>query len=120
MTEANIETETIFRVLFAMAWSDGELAEEERMFLKQLYERVDTDFDAGDWFRSPPEAPDWNRLRADADTREALMLQAMHVAAADKKVRVEENWLLDRLRAHLGLSEQRFHALQLQVEKQRS
>lgn len=118
--DANIEMETVFRVLFAVAWSDGELADEERYFLKELYERVDTDFDAGEWFRSPPEAPDWNRLRADADTREAVMRQAMHVAAADKEVRVEENWLLDRLRGHLGLSEEQFHALQLQVEKQRS
>ncbi|MGM0557894.1 MAG: TerB family tellurite resistance protein [Myxococcota bacterium] len=120
MTPNNLETETIFRVLFAIAWTDGELAEQERMFLKELYERVETDFDAGPWFEKPPQAPDWNRLRADAETKEALLRQAMHVAAADQRVTIEENWLLDRLRAHLGLSEDRFHELQLEVEQQRA
>jgi tellurite resistance protein len=119
-TPNNFDTETIFRVLFAVAWSDGELAEQEQVFLKGLYERVETDFDAGSWFRKPPEAPEWNRFRADRGTREALLRQAMHLAAADETVSFEENWLLDRLRANLNIKKDRFHELQKEVEEQRA
>lgn len=119
-TPRNFDPETILRVLFCVAWSDGEIAEKERVFLKGLYERLDTEVDAGGWFDHPPEAPDWNQFRAERHTREALLRQAMHMAAADETVTYEENWLLDRLRAHLNIKQARFHELQKEVEEQRA
>ena len=88
--------------------------------LKEIYERVEVGRDVSKWFDSPPETPKWNQLRADDDTSEALLRQAMHVAAVDDTVRFEENWLMDRLRGQLGISDARFHDIQQEVEQQRA
>ena len=117
MSSTNIDSRTLLQVLFAVAWTDGEFAESERNFLKALYERFDVGEEVAEWFDRPPETPDWNRLQADEEAAEAVLRQVMVVAAADQNIAYEESWLMDTLRARLGVSEPDFHAIQREVEK---
>ena len=116
MEHSSLDNRALLHLLFSVAWTDGELAVSEREYLKGLYERLEITGGVSQWFDEPPETPDWNALRADSDTAEAVLRHAMVVAAADDRVAYEETTLMERLRERLGVSETDFHAIQREVE----
>ena len=115
----SIEMRDVFQTLFAVAWADGELREDERTLLSDLIQRSEVGGEVGHWFDEAPDEPNWGALKDNAVAASAIMRQAMHMAAADQSVQYEETLLLERLRKKLGLSEQQLASLQREVEQQR-
>jgi tellurite resistance protein len=113
----SIDMADVFQTLFAVAWADGELREQERNFLGDLVHRSEAGAQASAWFKQAPPEPDWQALRADDESASAVLRQAMYMAAADETIQYEETLLLDRLREQLGLSEDDFRRIQQEVEQ---
>ncbi|MFP4599553.1 MAG: hypothetical protein ACOC9J_05380 [Persicimonas sp.] len=114
----SIDMKDVFQTLFAVAWADGELKEQERRFLGDLVERSEAGSEASKWFTEPPAEPDWNRLSADASLAATVLRQAIYMAATDKTVQYEETLVLDRLREQLGISKEDFQRIQQEVERE--
>jgi tellurite resistance protein len=110
----------VFQTLFAVAWADGELRTEERTFLADLVQRSEAGAEAAAWFTSAPPQPDWRALRSDEESAQAVLRQAMYMAAADETIQYEETLLLDRLREQLGLDREDFRRIQEEVEEAHS
>ncbi len=113
----SIDMKDVFQTLFAVAWADGQLREHERTFLADLVHRSAAGSEALGWFDQAPPEPDWHGLRADHDTAVAIVRHAADMAAADDTIQYQETQLLERLREQLGLSEQDFQAIMVEVEQ---
>lgn len=116
----SIDMKDVFQTLFAVAWADGELREREKTFLADLLERSEVGAEVTGWFDEPPPVPQWDELRSDPEAARGILRQAMYTAAADQTVQYEEQMLMDRLREQLGVSQQDFHDLQQDVERERA
>ena len=106
--------------LFAAAWSDGELAEEEREILRTMIYGAELREDMAKicdgWFGERPEEPDWSQLAEDTEMRNIMMRQAMVLAGSDMEFSAAEISYLDRLRERTGMEEAEYYAIWKEVE----
>lgn len=116
----SIDMKDVFQTLFAVAWADGKLGDQERRFLGELVHRSAAGVDAMVWFEQAPPEPSWQKLRADTDTATAIVRQAVYMAAVDETIQYQETLVLERLREKLGLSDKQFHGILLEVEREHS
>lgn len=113
----------LLEALFAVAWSDGRLRDDERRYLSGALDHGEFDIDvvrtARGWLDAPPsDPPDFDALSAKVDVAVAVLREAMRLAAADDTVQFEELQILERLRGALGISQDTFHAIQREVEQE--
>lgn len=117
----NDEKVTFFQCLFAIAWTDGEIGEQENAILATLFNNVSLADDQRDvvsrWFDTEPPEPDWSIPAADAAMRESLVSQVFLIAASDGVVNAAEIAMLDRLRDRLGMPNDEFQSIAVEVEK---
>ena len=111
----------IVHFLFAAAWADGELAQEEGDILATLLSTIELEPGELDrvqgWFSAAPPSPDWTSLSQDPETSEAVVRQALVLAGADLTYSLDEIQFLERLRKLAGLDDARFHAMWREVEQ---
>lgn len=110
----------IVHFLFAAAWADGQLGQEEGDILATLLSSVElTEAELEGvqaWFKAEPPAPDWSSLNNDPTTREAVLRQAMVLTGADLSYSVDEVNFLERLARLAGIENDRFQAIWREVE----
>ncbi len=112
---------TCIQYIFGLAWSDGHFDPVEREFLATLVDRADLSHDdymeVITWLEQAPPDPNWALLRHQPEIATDVLKQAMLLAMLDMSVSVEESAFLDKLRNHIGMSQQDFWAIQAEVEK---
>ncbi len=111
----------MMQYLFAAAWADGALAEEEGEILATLLSGMDLDENelarVREWFANPPAEPDWGVLAQMPEMQEAIVRQAMVLAGSDMSYSVEEIQYLEKLRDRVGMANDRFQAIWQDVER---
>jgi len=111
----------ILHFLFAAAWADGELADEEGDILATLLSTIEMGDEelerVREWFSKPPPAPDWLTLSEDPETSEAVVRQALVLAGADLTYSLDEIQFLERLRKLAGIADVRFQTMWREVEQ---
>ena len=111
---------TFFQCLFATAWTDGTLGEDERGILTTLFNHVELLQEhraiVSGWFDHSPEEPQW-ATSVDDGMRTQLVEQVFFIAASDGVVNTDEIALLNRLRTKLGMDEPEFQKILVGVEK---
>lgn len=110
----------IVHYLFAAAWADGALSNEEGEMLATLLSAIamppDELAQVKPWFSQPPASPDWNSLAGDPTTSEAVLRQAMVLTGSDLSYSVDEIQFLERLGRLAGVSQERFQTMWREVE----
>lgn len=111
----------MMQYLFAAAWADGGLAEEEGEILATLLSGMELEEDelstVRQWFSSPPAEPNWSVLANMPEMQEAIIRQAMVLAGSDLSYSVEEIQFLEKLRDRVGMSNDRFQGIWKDVER---
>lgn len=106
--------------LFAAAWSDGEIAEEEREILRTMIYgaelTAETAAICSDWFTTRPSEPDWEALANDSVMRTIMMRQAMVLAGSDMEYSASEIAYLDRLRERTQMEADEYYSIWKEVE----
>lgn len=107
--------------VFALAWSDGELRDQERAFMRGLVACASLrDEERGQvevWFEQAPPGVDWSLLADDRLLGRHLMYESLTLAMSDMEVSAEELAFLDELRERAGLDVPTYHALMQEVEQ---
>ena len=108
-----------FQCLFAAAWTDGTLGDEERDILTTLASHVELTDAARSrvwsWFDEAPKEPAWESV--DPSMQRSLVEQVFFITSSDGVVNIDEMKLLDRLRIRLGFDEAEFHRLLIDAER---
>jgi len=111
----------VMHYLFATAWADGTLAEEEGEILATILSGMELgDEELGlvkMWFRARPEEPDWTLLKETPDLQEIVIRQAMVLAGSDLTYDIEEVKFLEKLRDLTGMENSRFQKIWQDVEQ---
>ena len=99
----------MLRLLAALSWADGTLAEDERATLERLIEASDLDGDeratARGWLAVQVEIDEAAIDSLSHNQRLATYQAAVRIALSDADLAVEERSFLDRVRDTLGISE---------------
>lgn len=117
----NDEKVMFFQCLFAIAWTDGGIGEQENAILATLFNNVELDperrSEISRWFDAAPPEPDWPTAAASSELRRALVGQVFLIAASDGIVNADEIAMLERLRDRLSMPNDEFQAIAVEVEK---
>ena len=70
-----------------------------------------------EWLQRAPPEPNWNLLKTQPEIARDVLKQAMLLSMLDMSVSIEEMQLLERLKEHIGMSQQDFWQIQAEVEK---
>ena len=107
--------------LFATAWADGELADEEREILRTMIYGAELSPETAQicsgWFDQRPDEPDWEYLARDSAMRTIMMRQAMVLAGSDMEFSSSEIAYLDRLRERTQMDTDEYYSIWKEVEK---
>ena len=112
----------VLQCLFAIAWSDGELVEEERELLRSLGSAMNLSDDLASevegWYANAPDPEVGAPLSFSSQEAERLMRWIFEIASADMIFSLKEYQFVTRLREHIGMTEDMYHRLQREVEEQ--
>jgi uncharacterized membrane protein YebE (DUF533 family) len=101
---------SVIRVWAAMAWADGQIADAEAQALRRLIGAAELDEDeratAYRFIDVRVELDTANVETLSEDARRGIYRAACRMAAVDREVAPEERSLLERLRGHLGITEE--------------
>lgn len=115
------ERMNVMHYLFAAAWADGELAEEEGEILATILSGIDLSDDelvlVRAWFYARPSEPDWEMLKSNAELQEIVVRQAMVLAGSDLSYVIEEVKFLEKLRDLTGMKNEVFQGIWQDVER---
>jgi uncharacterized tellurite resistance protein B-like protein len=111
----------MIRLLAAVSWADGEMAENESAALERLINAADLDDDeratARSWVTTAVELDDAGVGALTENQRLATYQGAVRIALSDEELVDEERTFLDRVRQALGLSAEQ--ALEIEAEMPR-
>ncbi len=111
----------MLRLLAAVSWADGELAEGESAALGRLINAADLDDSERDiarsWIAAPVEIDEGDVGALSENQRLATYQAALRIALSDDELGEQERVLLDRVRLALGLSAEQ--ALEIEAEMPR-
>lgn len=97
----------MLRLLAAVSWSDGELADSESATLERLIAAADLDADerekARSWLASPIDLDDIDIDGLSQNQRLATYQAAVRIALSDQNLADAERVFLDRVRRALGI-----------------
>lgn len=97
----------LLELVCAQAWTDLEIHEGERRFVRRLMERLELDADerkqVEQWLHVAPPPVDLDPERIPAEHRQTFVDAVRAVMYADGQVDDEEREQLDRLKAALGI-----------------
>jgi uncharacterized tellurite resistance protein B-like protein len=96
----------LLRFVCAFAWTDLEVRESERRFIRRLVSRLELDADDArqveEWLTIAPSPQSVDPGRIPAAHRRVFLDAARAIVYADGEVEAEEREQLDRLKAALG------------------
>ncbi len=112
--------ESIAATIFAAAWADGVVTDQEKMALDRVL--VELGFDRGEIMNRIAralEAPKWDPIPMPEDTalKERVMRYALAVCLADGALNEDEVNFLHRLAEYLKMSAQSLNQLKVTAEK---
>ena len=111
----------MIRLLAAVSWADGELADNEAAAVERLIDASDLDDDeratARTWLAAPVDL-DAERVDALSDNQRLATYQAaVRIALSDEELAEEERTLLDRVRDALGLSPEQAEEIEAEMPR---
>ena len=108
----------MIRLLAAVSWADGELADNESAAIERLIHAANLDDDeratARTWLATPVELDAADVGALNDNQRLATYQAAVRIALSDEELADAERVLLDRIRDALGLSAEQ--ALEIEAE----
>jgi uncharacterized membrane protein YebE (DUF533 family) len=111
----------MIRLLAAVSWADGELADNEAATIERLINSANLDDDerakARSWLAAPVDLDPADVGALNMNQRLATYQGAVRIALSDEVIADEERVLLDRIRDALGLSAEQ--ALEIEAEMPR-
>jgi uncharacterized membrane protein YebE (DUF533 family) len=111
----------MIRLLAAVSWADGVLADNESAAIERLIKAADLDEEerakARSWLALPVEIDDADVSALTTNQRLATYQAALRIALSDDDLAEEERVLLDRIRDALGISAEQ--ALEIEAEMPR-
>ena len=111
----------MIRLLAAVSWADGELADNESAAIERLINAANLDDDerakARTWLAAPVDIDDADVSALTMNQRLATYQAAIRIALSDDELGEEERVLLDRIRDALGISAEQ--ALEIEAEMPR-
>lgn len=111
----------MIRLLAAVSWADGELADNEAAAIERLIDAANLDDDervkARSWLAQPVDLEPGDVGALNENQRLATYQAAVRIALSDEELADEERVLLDRIRDALGISAEQ--ALEIEAEMPR-
>lgn len=111
----------MIRLLAAVSWADGELADNEAAAIERLISAADLDDDerakARSWLAAPVDLDPADVGALNMNQRLATYQAAVRIALSDEELADEERVLLDRIRDALDISAEQ--ALEIEAEMPR-
>ena len=108
----------MIRLLAAVSWADGELADNEAAAIERLINAANLDDDeratARSWLAAPVDLEPGDVGSLNMNQRLASYRAAVRSALSDEELAEEERVLLDRIRDALGISAEQ--ALEIEAE----
>ena len=108
----------MIRLLAAVSWADGELAENEAAAIERLINAANLDDEeratARSWLAGPVDLDPGDVGALNENQRLATYQAAVRIALSDEELADEERVLLDRIRDALGISAEQ--ALEIEAE----